>query len=181
MRVCFFSALEYSAASNCLASCGRDSVIKIWNCETLQGEARERRRDDTGITCQLINNLEGHRGDVVSIAWSETGATLVSGARDNSIKVWNPHSSECLRTLKGHKGDVHRLIMLPGDMLWSAAADGAFKIWRLLPEQSAESLLATADADAAAMLDVESMVRAMLDDVSTRHNSHHNTISRDVD
>lgn len=75
-----FVALKYSSASNCLASCGRDSVIKIWNCETLQGEARERRRDDTGITCQLVNNLEGHRGDVVSIAWSETGATLVSGA-----------------------------------------------------------------------------------------------------
>ena len=54
--------------------------------------------------------------------------------------------------------------MLPGDMLWSASADGTFKIWKLLAEQSAESLLATADADAAAMLDVESMVRAMLDD-----------------
>ena len=81
-------ALAFSPAATCLASCGRDSVIKVWDCTTLTGEARERRRDDSGITCGLINNLEGHRGDVVSIEWSETGATLVSGARDNTIKIW---------------------------------------------------------------------------------------------
>lgn len=156
-------ALRYSDASNCLATCGRDSVIKVWSCDTLQGEALQRRRDDTGVVLHLVNNLEGHRGDVVSIAWSETGMTLVSGARDNTIKVWNPHSSECLRTLKAHKGDIHSLIMLPDDKLWSAAADGTFKMWKLLPETT-DVAMEMADADAAAMLDVESMVKAMLED-----------------
>ena len=157
-------ALAFSPAATCLASCGRDSVIKVWDCTTLTGEARERRRDDSGITCGLINNLEGHRGDVVSIEWSETGVTLVSGARDNTIKIWNPRSGLELRTLAGHKGDVHKLIMLPNDVLWSAAADGTFKLWKLLPEQDLESTASAADADAAAMLDVETMVRAMLED-----------------
>lgn len=155
--------LKYSPANNLLATCGRDSVIKIWACDTLQGEALARRSDDTGVTLSLLHNLEGHRGDVVSVEWSETGKTLVSGARDNTIKIWSPGSTECLRTLAAHKGDVHALVMLPGNMLWSAAADGSFKLWRLLPEVD-DSLLEMADADAAAMLDVESMVKAMLED-----------------
>jgi WD40 repeat protein len=53
--------------------------------------------------------------------------------------------------------------MLPGGLLWSAATDGHFKLWKLLPEQS-DSILDMADADAAAMLDVETMVRAMLEE-----------------
>jgi WD40 repeat protein len=156
-------ALAFSAVNDLLASCGRDSVIKVWNCDTLKGEALARRADDSGVTLQLVQNLEGHRGDVVSVAWSETGNTLVSGARDNTIKIWSPYGSECLRTLKAHKGDVHGLAMVPGGLLWSAATDGHFKLWKLLPEQS-DSILDMADADAAAMLDVETMVRAMLEE-----------------
>eukprot|EP01046_Picozoa_sp_COSAG06_P096318 COSAG06_NODE_42415_length_382_cov_0.462898_2_plen_73_part_01 len=73
--------------------------------------------------------MEGHRGDVISLAWSASGATIFSGARDNTIKVWDPRTGLEMRTLTGHKGDVHRLVILPDNRMLSAAADGCIKIW----------------------------------------------------
>jgi hypothetical protein len=69
-----------------------------------------------------------------------------------------------MRTLTGHKGDVHRLVVLPGFQLLSAAADGYLKVWTLLPESSVEDMAALAADQAAADLDIESMVRALLSD-----------------
>ena len=147
-----------------LATTGRDSVIKVWDCTSLLGELRERRKEDVGITCILLHNMEGHRGDVVSLAWSASGATIFSGARDNTIKVWDPLAGLEMRTLTGHKGDVHRLVILPDNRMLSAAADGCLKIWQLLPEQSDESLASSAAAAHAASLDVETLVKALLSD-----------------
>jgi hypothetical protein len=37
------------------------------------------------VVCSLLGNLDGHRGDVVALTWGPPdGATLFSGARDNS-------------------------------------------------------------------------------------------------
>ncbi len=59
-------------------------------------------------TFHLKHILTGHSKGVNSVAISPDGQTLVSGSDDKTIRVWNLHSGELLRTLRGHSGWVIR-------------------------------------------------------------------------
>ena len=44
--------------------------------------------------------LQGHTGEVYSVAFSPDGKSLVSGSNDNTVKVWNLSDGTCTSTLK---------------------------------------------------------------------------------
>lgn len=48
--------------------------------------------------------LRGHRGSVLSLC--SLGGLLLSGGRDNIIRVWDIDALVCRRTLAGHRDDV---------------------------------------------------------------------------
>src|SRR5690349_19064615 len=47
--------------------------------------------------------LAGHKGSVLSVAFTRDGKTLVSGGRDDVINVWDVASGELKKTLTQHK------------------------------------------------------------------------------
>ncbi|KAH8746762.1 NWD1 like protein [Diaporthe sp. PMI_573] len=49
-----------------------------------------------------LQTLKGHDSSVHSVAFSADGQRLASGSRDNTVKIWDPASGQCLQTLKGH-------------------------------------------------------------------------------
>ena len=51
--------------------------------------------------CRL---LRGHRGSVLTLC--SLGGLLLSGGRDNIVRVWDMEALVCRRTLAGHKDDV---------------------------------------------------------------------------
>ena len=55
-------------------------------------ELRKNRADDKSISIGLVANMDGHRGDVVCLAFGEQDGILVSGARDNDMKVGNTNN-----------------------------------------------------------------------------------------
>ena len=63
-----------------LASGSRDQKIKIWNV----------------ATGACLATLEGHEGDVISLAGLE-GGKLASGSFDMKIKIWDSACSDILR------------------------------------------------------------------------------------
>ena len=48
--------------------------------------------------------LKGHSDYVRSVSFSPDGASIVSGSRDNTVKVWSVESGECVTTFEGHSG-----------------------------------------------------------------------------
>ncbi|MEE0917958.1 MAG: WD40 repeat domain-containing protein, partial [Bacteroidales bacterium] len=38
---------------------------------------------------QCLQTLEGHSSNIFSVAYSPDGTKIVSGAEDNTIKIWN--------------------------------------------------------------------------------------------
>ena len=67
---------------------------------------------------------------VKSCAIAPDGRTLVSGADDKTLKVWDLGSGECKRTLQGHSEPVSSCAIAPdGLMLVSGSLDKTLKVW----------------------------------------------------
>lgn len=78
--------------------------------------------------------LEGHRGIVMSLDVSLDGLTMVSGSKDNTIRVWIPdddHIWRCAAEGVGHAGDIATVALAPksGAYVASGSKDCTIKIW----------------------------------------------------
>mmetsp|Transcript_60631 Transcript_60631/g.146524 ORF Transcript_60631/g.146524 Transcript_60631/m.146524 type:complete len:863 (+) Transcript_60631:254-2842(+) len=151
-------AVQFNENTATLATAGRDSSIKLWDGSTLTPEFRAKRKDDSGVVCALKQNIDGHRGDVTCLTWSVDGATLYSGARDNTMKVWDAATGMEKRLLHDranghegkHRGDVRRILLTrDGQHVITAGLDAKVKTWRLAPEEDV----------IAPVLDMEAMER----------------------
>ena len=56
---------------------------------------------------------------------------LASGSSDESIKIWNIDTGECIRTLTGHTNSVYSLQLLANNKLASGSSDATIKIWNV--------------------------------------------------
>ena len=165
-----------------LASSGRDSTVKIWNVKSLDPINLEKRLADPSVRCQIVASMDGHRGDVCTLTWRDNGRSLLSGARDNTLKLWDCETYKELREISSanpHDADIRRLIFLPHkdgpQVLLSCALDGKIKTWRLAAmeshgvqlneaQQQAETQLAEKTALAAIMMGEGTL--DVLDDVA---------------
>lgn len=89
---------------------------------------------------ERIAVLDGHSdpilGDysnpITALVFSPDGRYLVSGAKDNTIIVWDVQTGSLLKVLQGHTGAINSLAFTPdGKLLYSNAMDGTIVIWNL--------------------------------------------------
>ena len=104
----------FSSDGNMLAY-GLGNDVKLWDVAT---------RNDIGT-------LEGHTGEVFSLAFSRDGTILASGAYDGSIKLWDVATRNDIGTLEEHTKGVLSLAFSPPDgmTLASGSYDNTLKLW----------------------------------------------------
>jgi WD40 repeat protein len=77
-----------------------------------------------------LQTLEGHSGEVSSVAFSHDSARLASASDDSTIKIWDAHSGGCLQTLEGHSRAVSSVAFSHDSArLASASSDSTIRIW----------------------------------------------------
>ncbi|MGB5960183.1 MAG: WD40 repeat domain-containing protein [Coleofasciculaceae cyanobacterium] len=124
-----------------LVSGSDDHTIKIWHLQT--GELKKTLEG---------HSLKGHSSYVNCVAISPDGKTIVSGSGENplclfgswengsgplpltvfdtTIKVWNLHTGELIRTIEGHSSSINSVAISPdGKTLVSGSWDETIKIW----------------------------------------------------
>lgn len=107
--------LSFSPLDTRLASCGEDANIHIW--------ALGRDRPE------LV--MQGHQSEIKSIDWHPSRSLIVTGSRDNNIKLWDPkQGSTCVSTITAHKRSVNSCVWNQnGYWLASGSQDGLVKVY----------------------------------------------------
>ena len=83
-------------------------------------------------TVQPHFTLEGHDKGVNCIDYFTGGDRpyLVSGADDNTVKVWDYQTKQCVQTMEGHTHNVATVCCHPElPIIMSGSEDGCLKIW----------------------------------------------------
>ena len=80
----------------------------------------------------LLQTFQGHSGGINVVAISPDGKTVLSGSRDNTLKLWDISTGQTLHTFEGHRDFVNAVTFLPdGKTAISGSDDNTLKLWDL--------------------------------------------------
>jgi hypothetical protein len=79
------------------ASSGEDSLVCVWDAETLRLQAV----------------LQGHTAAVWSVAFSPDSRRLLSGGEDNTLRLWDLETRREVRCFRGHAGPIWSVAFSP--------------------------------------------------------------------
>ncbi len=78
----------------------------------------------------------GHRDAVSAAAFSHDGLLIASASHDNTLKLWDAQSGQCIHTLKGHDDWVKSVAFDHNSKrIASASFDQTIKIWNAVSAQ----------------------------------------------
>jgi WD40 repeat protein len=131
-----------------LATGSQDRTAKLWSFNP-HGLAV----DNMSATCiATLKGKQGHRREVVSVAFHPTEPILATGSWDHTAKLWrfNPHgsasdnmSATCVATMEGrhgHTGEVKSVAFHPSlPLLVTGSYDRTAKLWSFNPDGSENS------------------------------------------
>jgi WD40 repeat protein/serine/threonine protein kinase len=147
----------FSPDDNYIASASDDKTVKIWDVSTqslystLKGHTdhvtdleyspdgkvlMSGSKDFSVILWEVANSTRLRSINTESRVWSvrfiNKGSHLITGGRDNSLKIWNSDTGKNVSTLKGHTRDVQSVaISNDGEYIVSGSRDQTIKIWNL--------------------------------------------------
>ncbi len=82
------------------------------------------------VTGTLDNTLQGHTDSVNSVAFNHDGSKIVSGSRDNTVRVWDMVTGALDNTLQGHTDVVHSVAFNhDGTQIVSGSSDDTVRVW----------------------------------------------------
>jgi WD40 repeat protein len=109
------SDVKFHPDGTCIASCGSDRKIKIFD----------------NRSHRLLQHYDAHDDLINSVAFHPHGTYLLSTSNDGNLKIWDLRKGHMLYTLMGHTGATSSGTFSPGgDYFCSGGKDSQVMIWR---------------------------------------------------
>lgn len=54
----------------------------------------------------MYHTFRGHATEIVCLSFDPNGAVVATGSMDNTARLWDVETGECLHTLLGHTAEV---------------------------------------------------------------------------
>jgi WD40 repeat protein/transcriptional regulator with XRE-family HTH domain len=90
-------SISFSPNGKAIASSGNDRSVRLWNVQNIAAWSANQGSEPS------MKVLQGHTGEVWEVSFSPDGKTLASASQDETIKVWNVETGECIKTLRGDR------------------------------------------------------------------------------
>lgn len=97
---------------------------------TVYGPAAPANNAQHPIPSLLVHALTGHTASILRVSVNQAGTYCLTGGKDRSIRLWNPHNGTHIRTYQGHGHDV-RALAISGDnsKFLSGGGDKQLYLW----------------------------------------------------
>ena len=57
--------------------------------------------------------LSGHEADIYRVRFAPNGRWLATAGKDQTARVWDANTGQCLHVFSGHKGEVNAVAFCP--------------------------------------------------------------------
>ena len=95
----------------------------------LQLHARVRDRAAPFLAGEEKRTLSGHSREVMACSFSPDGGSVVSGSKDETLKIWDAVTGDLMSTLVGHTAEVCSCRWAGPEMVVSSSDDGSTRWW----------------------------------------------------
>uniref|UniRef100_A0A7C4QLF4 Serine/threonine protein kinase n=1 Tax=Schlesneria paludicola TaxID=360056 RepID=A0A7C4QLF4_9PLAN len=121
---------------------GYDHRILAWRPDDLRPYNFRNLEKGTAVVPSVkFRELDGHATSIRSLSFSPDGRLLLSGAHDNTVRLWEFETGSILQTFRGHDSWVRQCVFVPGGrFLLSASHDNTVREWSIAGYEELRSL-----------------------------------------
>ncbi|NJR59271.1 MAG: TIR domain-containing protein [Cyanobacteria bacterium CRU_2_1] len=126
--------VQFSVDGRTIATAGADDTIRLWAIDrgfTHITGANHAPRQWT-LNVRLITTLEGHRDEILGIAFSPNGTTFASASVDSTVRLWKLYSNPVENPVQvlPHSNRVYDVSFRPDERILATSSLQNIRLWR---------------------------------------------------